>query len=845
VLKLAYRNIKVHKVRTILTALGVVLGVALMLAVGILNQSMLKTFEQINMRAGGNTDIVVTKYNSFSAKDIEYINSIEEVITAVPMTIDNTKVENMKKENLDALILGIDISRERQIRNYELMSGEWFSDRKAREIIINEKTSKELGKDVNDLLSIPTRTGIKDYRIVGIIENRGAGLPSNDIEMYAPIDAVSYDFRRNGIFTRMDLDIDHDAFIVSVAESIKNKFGDDVDTLTLTENLSMAKRNMAAMKTGFYAILAAVIFVGCFLVYNTFSVIVLERTQMIGILRSIGMNKKQTIKMILVEGVLLGFIGTVIGLVLGFFVASGLLNLMSSSIKIEFNQYVFSLKNVVMASVVGLTIPIASCLIPAFKAGKYSPIQAIKVVDSMQYTKKGKTGFFRKYRTKLGVILILIFFINFEIVARCFKNDLIYYIVLPITLPIVFMGIFFITPFLLEKTVNFIDVLSRIAFGKRTVLSTRNLLRNKSRTSITVSIITIGVVMSVGFKGMFYSVRESAAVEVDRSLKGDLVINTWWDLSYPEHAKKYKELKKLSGIEDVGYSREEWFEDERGRWQRILGIHPDEHARLSYFDIKEGNREEIYSKMASGERIAVVGQYYWDELGLNIGDSITVSGARKEYTFNIGGFVNDKQSNVVYIHRDMLDEMYGGKYGNSFIIKTEYGVDIDSLKNIVKSEIVKDESAEVATTYQLRETIKKEIITGTEPFDVINIITIVVALFGLMNTLLMSIIERKREVGMLRSIGASKKHIQRMIFGESLIMGIFSIVTGVFFGIVLSREANLLIGIIMNVGNVDFYIPYDFILMSTLAVLVCAIIAAFYPSRIALKTKIIDAIKGE
>ncbi|MCX8128969.1 MAG: ABC transporter permease [Clostridia bacterium] len=833
-----------HKMRMLLTALGVILGVSMFLAVSILNQSMLRTFEEINMNSGGRTDVIVTKNNAFSSSDLKYIKSLEGVEYIAPFSSDYVRLKNIKGEKEWVRVKGIDIGLDRAIRDYHISEGEWFSGSEEREIIINKKSAGQLGLSCNDIVYLPTNTGEKKYRVVAIIEDKGAGLPFWHPEMYAPIDSITFDSGHRNIYGRIDLDISDDSLIVPTAEKIKKHFGDVVNTQTLTERLSMAKRNMGGMVMGFYCVLAVVIFVGCFLIYNTFMVIVMERIQLIGLLRTLGMDKKQTIRMILVEGVLLGIVGTIVGIALGLGIAWGLLNLMSKSINIDYSGFIINPSNIVSASVIGLVMPILSCLIPGRRASKYVPIQALKITDSTYSASDKKKGIFKRYKTLFGMLLIVIFVINFEVLARYTDSELINNVVLPMSLPVAFLGVIFIIPFLLEKTVNIVNGLTKSMMSGRTILSTRNLLRNKSRTSITVSIVIIGITMSIGFSGMFNSVTETVVSLLDRSLKGDIVVHIDWNLEDDNNMRKLKSIRKAPGVECAYYLREEYFQDDDKRWIKIMGVKPDEHKATGYFDMIEGDSDEVYARMETGERVAVVGEYYSKELGLRVGDTINLKGRTKKYQFTIAGIINDMNPEVAYIDRDILDDMYGGKGANAIIVKVVEDTDIDALRDKISDDIIKDDSVSVETSYEMRETMKKEVMSGTEPFDVINVVTLIVALFGLMNTLLMSILERRREIGMLRSIGSSKSHIRRMIFGESITMGLFSIIIGTLTGFAFVREANTAMGGMFGV-SINMYMPYNFVIVSCIAVFICAFAAAIYPSNLAVKTGIVEAIKGE
>ncbi|QNU66196.1 ABC transporter permease [Ruminiclostridium herbifermentans] len=845
--KLAFRNLFEHKVRTFLTGIGIVLAVALVLGVDILNRSMLGTLQDIYMGSGHKTDIIAIKSGDFTSNDIKYIKGIPNVSLLAPLSACLVKLDSPLMSKVDAGVKGIDIKTDQKMRDYYFLEGGWFSSKYKRELIIDKTTASKIGVSCYDNVRLSTRTGDKIYKVIGIIEPRGAGLPSWIIEMYAPLETITADSGFANCFNRIDIALDDEEMAMSISEEIKKHFTDtDIETQTLVERQQMANRTMSNIRMGFNVVLSVIIFAGCMLIYNTFCLIINERIQLIGMLKAIGMGKYQTIKMILCEGIVLGLVGTFFGVLLGLGIGKILIPLVSKisrlgSIDVEY--FIISPKSVITSVAIGLITPLISCLLPAYKASKYSPIQALK--NNTTYTNLNYNSKNEKKKFFIGLIFILTFFLGSEVLTK-FLDSKISTVIMPLMILFMFMGFIILSPLIIGNISTAFEIIMKKCFKINQILSVRNITRNINRTAITTSVIIIGIAMSIGLNGLFNSIKESSAKEVEKSFKSDIIIRTSQGSSIEDFENKINLIKKTQGVNYVYYTGSAWSKDKNNDSQLITGIKVPDQIKMGYFDILSGDLNETYIKMNEREKVAIVGQYYSKNLGYKTGDILNIKGISKEYPFVITTIVNTsvQNGNIVYIDRDILDSIYSQKHCDFIGVKANADTDISALREKIDKTIIKDSSIIVSTAHEYKEMVRNETLKATTIFSSINIIIIIIALFGLVNTLLMGVLERKHEIGILRSIGSSKKQIKNTILGESMLIGVLGTVIGFIAGISFVMELKTCMENISNV-SLSLYLPYKSIYTLLILTLLGSFVASIFPFRMAVKVGIIDAIKGE
>lgn len=836
--RIAWRYLVSDKIRTLFTSVGIILSVSLIIIIGVLNLSMYKTFKHIYTESGGSTDIVVKKNNGFSEKDIEFINNIEGVQAIAPMCALNVKVyQNGIKQKV--WTKGVSVDKDREMRNYSFIDGNWFTSENSREIIINEESARKLQIKYNDNVKLSTRAGTYSYKVVGIIENKGAG-SSNELEMYTPLLAITGDSGFEGWHYALDINVEKDEQINDIAYIIQNEYGKIVTTKTLTEHLKVARKSLNNINMGFYVILIIVILSGMLFIYDTFIINLYERINNIGMLKAIGMNKRQMMKVFLWEGFLLGIFGSLTGAILGIFASMAILNVIKNMVYSNLKSFDISPGIFFLSIAIGFVISIVSCMIPAIKASNYSPVAALRHTEDYYESnkKKNKTLIYR-IKFIMGIIMILLSFFYFNIIEQYITSDSpIRNFLLPIAYLLIFISFMLLNPMIMEKFLYIIKLISQKLLKREIILSTRNLARNSNRTNVIISFIVISIAISIGFNGMFNSLKQSMDYQMNKSVNCDILINTTWNLSVQDYEDKYTMLESLPDVKWLYYNRIEYFKDDDNESNTMIGVDSEKYKELGDTEILDGSLDDFYND----ENVVLVGKYYIQNLGYKIGDSILLPGKSEDHEFLIAGIVNDFLYNgkVTYLHRDKLDNMMGNKLCNNIYIKSSNASNINDLINKIDSQIIKNDSSTITSSNDYIDNLRNEVSSSSWIFDIINILVLVIAVLGLANAILISILKRKDEISMLRSMGATQKFIQKMIFNESIITIVYGIIMGTILGIILAWRTKAIMEKV-NYISLSFHVPFNFLCYIIIIVFICSIAATIYPASKASKTPIVDS----
>ena len=396
---LAIRNMRIRWMRTALTCLGIVLGVAVILAISITNDSTLKSIRNVFDEASGKANLLVQSSapdsGGFEQTVVGRLSSIEGVVAAAPSAQATTLLARDAEDWQTSLslggravgksltIFGVEADVDPQVRQYEIIDGRWIKG-DSYEAVIPEKyaTEKEL-KVGNDLVII-SPAGTERIRIVGIITNNGAGLLNDGAIAFVPLQAAQDMFDRGKDIDAIDIvmmkDIANDPNKLSAAKDrVAARLGTKYEVSYPASRGSLVTQMLYTYQQGLSFFSVVAIFVGAFLIYNAFSMTVLERTRELGLLRTLGMTKMQTLTLVMAEAVILCIIGSIIGVGFGVLLARVLIILLGGVVSTTINTLSIPLDGLVNSLFVGGAVTIGSALLPAIQASQVSPLESLRV----------------------------------------------------------------------------------------------------------------------------------------------------------------------------------------------------------------------------------------------------------------------------------------------------------------------------------------------------------------------------------------------------------------------------------------------------------------------------------
>jgi len=855
---LTLRSMRSRSLRFLLSAFGIVLGVAGMLSIQATNQTALESILNLFESTSGRAKLIVTSSDAdqsgFSESILKRVDAVQDVLVASPLIIETTDLAD--KEAVDQLdisffgasgggllIHGIIPSLEIQTRDYILKNGRFLStDPRERNIVLVESFAEDEDIQVGELIEIITPNGNKELKVIGLIAREGPGKTNNGSFGIIPLGTARQLFNRSNEIDRIDIVPKNNKPSTSELAQLRNVIqGTLGENYSITYPSGQGKRMTQMLQNyqiGLNFMSGIALFAGAFLIYNAFAMTVIERTREFGMLRTIGMTRRQVISQVLVEAAFLGVIGSALGVGLGILLAQGLTNLMGTLMNQELGTVLVASNDMLFSMSVGVGVTFFAALIPALQAGRISPIEALRVRG------KSKEGWLIRFGWTLGILMLG------GSIALLIINPFPYDVQFRLGSMTVF-GLFTGATLLIPVTVGIWEFVSRpfmkLIYGSSGSLGSRNVQRSRLRTTLTVAALMVGVAMVIMVRGMTESFAVDLRTWIQAYLGGDIYVTS----SVRMRSDIERRLRNIDGVYEIAplrYFNVDW-KSPSGETETINFMSMDvlAYARVTNFVFsgEQVDPQKAIERLSKG-RAVFVSTVLAERYNLVPGSVITLKTRRGYLDFEIAGVVVDfyNQGLVVQGSWDDMRRYFNIRDANTLLVK----VNENTNASIVQERI----DSQLGDRYHLllisNDTIREQVITLMDQafrmFDVMALISIVVGSLGVINTLTMSVIERTREIGMLRAIGTTQWQIVRMVLAEAMLMGVIGGVLGLGTGVVLARI--LFIGMTTMSGyRLTFILPSEGIITAVIIALIISQVAAIAPALRAARTKILEAVHYE
>jgi len=620
--------------------------------------------------------------------------------------------------------------------------------------------------------------------------------------------------------------------------SLQQQLGDDFAVTYPSGQGERMTQMLQNYQIGLNFMSGIALFVGAFLIYNAFAMTVVERTREFGMLRTIGMTRRQVISQVLVEAAFLGIFGSALGVGLGILLARGLTKLMESLMSQELGDVLVTTNDMLLSMSIGVGVTFLAALIPALQAGRISPIEALRVRG------KSKEGWLIRYGWTLGIVMLG------GSVALLIINPFPYDVQFRLGSITVF-GLFTGATLLIPITVGIWEFVSRpvikLIYGSSGSLGSRNVQRSRLRTTLTVAALMIGVAMVIMVRGMTESFAVDLRTWIQAYLGGDIYVTS----TVRMRSDLERRLKSVEGVFEVAPLR--YFEVD---WKTPTG--DTETINFMAFDVAAYSRvtnfvfsgEQVEPQQAierlSAGRAVFVSTVLAERYNLTPGETISLKTRRGLKDFEIAGVVVDfyNQGMVVQGSWEDMRRYFNIRDANTLLVK----VNDNSVASSVQDQIDSIYGDRYHLILISNEMIRDQVLTLMDQafsmFDVMALLSIVVGSLGVINTLTMSVIERTREIGMLRAIGTTRWQIVRMVLAEAMLMGVIGGVIGLATGVVLARI--LFIGMTTMSGyRLTFILPSEGVITSVVIALIISQVAAIAPAVRAARVRILEAVHYE
>jgi putative ABC transport system permease protein len=855
---ITFRSIRTRSMRFLLSAFGIILGVAGLLSIRATNQtamnSILELFESTSGRAKLTIVSAKADEGGFSDQILGKIQRVPGVKVVNPLVIGFTDLTDSKQSgglemnffgaaSGGLLLYGIVPELEAQTRDYKLTEGEFLSDNlDKREIVLVETYAEDEDISTGDRISVVTPLGTEKFKVIGLIAREGPGQTNSGAFGVIPYEIARDIFERGEEIDQIDLvttDPNPDAdTLAELRKELQDLLGEDYAVTYPSGQGERMSQMLQNYQIGLNFMSGIALFVGAFLIYNAFAMTVVERTREFGLLRTIGMTRRQVMGQVFIEATLLGVVGSGLGIGLGILMSLGLTRSMEIILGQELGNVQISNADMLFSMLIGVGVTFLAAGIPAWQAGRVSAIEALRVRG------KSKEGWMIRYGWTLGLLLLV--FSLIVLLINPFPYD-VQFRLGSMTVFGLFTGATLMIPVTVGVWERVARPILKLVYGSSGALGSRNVQRSKLRTTLTVAALMIGVAMVIMVRGMTESFASDLQTWIQAYLGGDIYITSSISLR-SEIQRRIQVVDGVYALAPMRYFEVEW-ETPSGERENLqfMAVDVDEYARVTNFVFsgEQVDPEQAMEQLKNSNAV-FVSSVVAEKNNLSPGDTIRLKTRRGLTEFQIAGVVVDffNQGLVIQGDWNTMWQHFRINDASTYLVKIDPGRSVSQVKENIETLYGDRYHLTLETNTSIRNQALNLMEQAFRMFDVVALISIVVGSLGVVNTLTMSVIERTQEIGMLRAIGTSRGQIIRMVLAESGLMGVIGGVLGLATGIILARI--LFIGMnTMSGYQLTFTIPPEGIAISAVMALIVSQIAAISPARRAAKTQILEAIHYE
>ncbi|WP_059007175.1 ABC transporter permease [Streptomyces specialis] len=861
VLRTSLRNVLAHKGRMLLSGMAVVLSVAFVCGTLVFTATMNTTFDQLFAETASNVMVApqeddegsafeegpttgvpdtlpVTVLDRIAAVDgVERVTGTVSSTTAVAVDGDN---ENIGPTSGAPTVVASwsDI----ELRSMEIAEGRPPSG--PDEIMIDGDTADKKNLGVGDGLRLVTALGDHPVTISGIadftITNPGAALVYTDLPTAQRILLGATD-RITAVYVDSTGAVTDEALKAAVTDAL----GDGPYKIQTADEYIEENRDQIGEVLGIvrYVLLGfagVALLVGVFLIVNTFSMLVAQRTREIGLMRAIGAGRRQITGSVLIEALLLGLAASVVGFGVGIGLAVVLMSLMSLlGMNLSTDELTIGWSVPAIGIVLGVAVTLVAAYFPSRRAARISPMAALRDAGLPGDTRAGRA------RTVIGAVCAAAGLAALAGTATADDSaaDGVPYLVLGV--PLSLIGLIVVGPFLVGLVVRVLSALLLRMFGPVGRLAERNALRNPRRTGATAAALMIGLALVAGLSVVGTSMVASATEEIDDSLGADFVISALnFQPVLPDPAEAVRSVAELDHVTEVRQIESEVDFPDGG------------HGDITFSVTTPGYVDDFTSTVLSGDITRAlepggisVDADTADRHGLEVGDDLAV-------TFDNGTGTATLTVRAITSTDSVLEgtAWYTG-LDTARASLAEDALPLPTMMFATAADGQQDEArAALETaldpypTMEVRDQAEfKELIQGQIGQLLIMVyallaLAIIVAILGVVNTLALSVVERTREIGLMRAIGLSRRQLRRMIRLESVVIALFGAILGLGLGMAWGAAGQQLLAA-ENFTVLE--IPWVTIVAVFVGSALVGLLAALLPAFRAGRMNVLDAIATE
>ncbi|MFD7280082.1 ABC transporter permease [Streptomyces sp. NPDC059862] len=838
----ALRNVLAHKARLLMTVLAVMLGVAFVSGTLVFTNTISDAYQKSSAKGFGHVDVAVTAEGREDTGDT--IGKTPELTQA--LLDDTAKVPGAASAT--GVVSGFTAIADKDGKliggGFQSQGGNYWGDKDPRyplksgaaphgkdEVAIDSETARRAGYQVGDSLRLSVDGPVLTPKITGIFTTDDGNVAAGGSLALFDTATAQQLFGKTGTYDEIDVTAKAGVTQAALKAELDKALPKDVVETTTGKQLAddqaeMIASSMSGLKQGLLVFAGIALFVGTFIIANTFTMLVAQRTKELALLRAVGASRKQVTRSVLIEAFVVGAVAAVTGLIAGVGIGAGLRSLMGAlDATVPAGPLVISPGTIGAALAVGILVTMLAAWLPGRRAAKIPPVAAMSSVHAQATVKslvlRNTIG---ALFSAAGVAVIL---------AATTMNGSDGQAPMGMGAVLLIIGVFILTPLLSRPLIAAAAPVLRI-FGVSGKLARQNSVRNPRRTAATASALMIGLTLITGMTVMAGSLQQSIDKMASSALSADYVVSMAnGNTLSPDVDRK---LKATDGVTATSPLRNAPSRID-GETEYLTGVTGGTIGELTDLKVDDGT-------FKVGGTDVVVDDDTAASHGWKAGSTFTASfedGKKRQLTV-AGVYEGNEMIRGIMLDNATLTPHVADPTDMQVMVKTSdgpSGATKDRLEEAlgsnpaVKVQDKKDISNEIAQMF----TLMLNMLYG------LLAMAVIVAVLGVINTLAMSVFERSQEIGMLRAIGLDRKGIKRMVRLESLVISLFGGVLGIGLGVFFGWAAGELLASTM--ATYELVLPWTRMAVFLLLAATVGVLAALWPARRAARLNMLSAIKSE
>ncbi|MEU9200079.1 FtsX-like permease family protein [Streptomyces sp. NPDC048332] len=838
----ALRNVLSHKARLLMTVLAVMLGVAFVSGTLVFTDTLGNAFRNQSAKSYDDIAVAVTtradqrdaKTAAIDAATLKKIQALDGVASATGRVNGFAGVADP-----DGKLIGNGWSntgsnftpgKDGQDAQYTFTDGS--GPTAAGSVALDKDTARKGEYEVGDKVRVATNGPVKEYTLSGVFTTEDGAVNAGGSLVLFDTPVAQQLFLRPGEFKDVNVSAAPGASDQQLLAAVKPLLPKDAEAKTgqvrADEQADQTESALSSLNKLLLAFAGIALFVGIFLIANTFSMLVAQRTKELALLRAVGASRRQVKRSVLLEAAVVGLIASVVGFALGLGLATGLRSAMSLiGGKIPAGPLVVSPATVVAAFGVGVLITVLAAWLPARRAAKIPPVAAMNSQYAVATVKS------LVLRNSIGAVVTLLG--GAAVVGGAAQAGSNGQLLIAGGAFLALIGIIILIPLLSRPVIALVRPLLRRLFGVSGKLAAQNAVRNPRRTGATASALAIGLTLVTGISVLGVTLGQAVDKMTTDNIRADYMVSMASGDALDESA--LTALEKAAGVTAVSPQEAVWL-DIGDTSLSASGVTPGDVEKVLTVDTRSGSLDSL----AKGE-IAVSDKTAKSH-GWKTGDSVPVTYEDdKKGSLRIGALYKDNEFlSPVLIPRDVVAPHQARADIREIWVKTDGGASAAHEQALVDA-LGDNPGMSVMDRKDIRDMFGGSINLAMNIMYGLLAMALIIAVLGVVNTLAMSVFERQQEIGMLRAIGLDRRKVKRMIRLEAVVISLFGAVVGIGLGMFLGWAIGQTVA--SQIPQYVLVVPWGRIAVFLLLAGLVGVLAALWPARSAAKLNMLTAIKTE